>query len=47
MPKLREIFDLLEQVHQGDFVLKLTDGLEAPAETQRPMAGAKSGTSGW
>lgn len=33
MPKLREIFDLPEQVHQGDFVLKLTDGLEAPAET--------------
>lgn len=33
MPKLREIFDLPEQVHQGDFVLKLTDGLKAPAET--------------
>lgn len=35
MPKLREIFDLPEQVHQGDFVLRLTDGLNAPAETVR------------
>ena len=35
MPKLREIFDLPEQVHQGDFVLRLTDGLKAPTETVR------------
>ena len=35
MPKLRDIFDLPEQVHQGDFVLRLTDGLNAPAETVR------------
>jgi hypothetical protein len=35
MPKLREIFDLPEQVHQGDFVLRLTDGLNAPADTVR------------
>ncbi len=35
MPKLKEIFDLPEQVHQGDFVLKLADGLEAPAATVR------------
>ncbi|MFO1429835.1 MAG: hypothetical protein U1F76_06805 [Candidatus Competibacteraceae bacterium] len=35
MPKLREIFDLPEQVHQGDFVLRLTDGLNAPVDTVR------------
>lgn len=35
MPKLKEIFDLPKQVHQGDFVLKLADGLEAPAATVR------------
>ncbi|MCF7993507.1 MAG: phage resistance protein [Chromatiaceae bacterium] len=35
MPKLGEIFDLPEQVNQGDFVLRLTDGLSAPAETVR------------
>lgn len=35
MPKLREIFDLPEQIHQGDFVLRLTDGLKAPTETVR------------
>jgi hypothetical protein len=35
MPKLREIFDLPEHVHQGDFVLRLTDGLSAPADTVR------------
>jgi hypothetical protein len=28
MPTLRDIFDLPEQVYQGDFVLKLTAGLE-------------------
>jgi hypothetical protein len=35
MPKLRDIFDLPEQVHQGDFVLRLTEGLRAPAGTVR------------
>ncbi|GHU42418.1 hypothetical protein AGMMS50289_07090 [Betaproteobacteria bacterium] len=35
MPKLREIFELPEQVHQGDFVLRLTEGLNAPAQTVR------------
>jgi hypothetical protein len=35
MPKLREIFDLPQRVGAGDFVLKLTDGLNAPAETVR------------
>ena len=35
MPKLREIFDLPDQVHQGDFVLRLTDGLNAPSATVR------------
>jgi len=35
MPKLKEIFALPEQVSSGDFVLKLTDGLSAPAETVR------------
>ncbi len=33
MPKLNEIFDLPTQVHQGDFVLRLTEGLEDPAQT--------------
>lgn len=32
MPKLKEIFDLPEHVGAGDFVLKLTDGLNAPAD---------------
>lgn len=35
MPRLREIFDLPDQVHQGDFVLRLTDGLNSPAQTVR------------
>jgi hypothetical protein len=35
MTKLRDIFDLPERVNDGDFVLKLTDGLDAPAETVR------------
>jgi len=35
MPTLREIFDLPEHVGAGDFVLKLTEGLSAPAETVR------------
>ena len=35
MPKLKEIFALPEHVSSGDFVLKLTDGLSAPAETVR------------
>lgn len=35
MPKLKEIFELPEHVSSGDFVLKLTDGLSAPAETVR------------
>ena len=35
MPTLRDIFDLPEHVGAGDFVLKLTDGLNVPAETVR------------
>ena len=33
MATLREIFDLPDQVRQGDFVLRLTEGLQAPSET--------------
>ena len=33
MPKQNEIFDLPTQVHQGDFVLRLTEGPEDPAQT--------------
>lgn len=33
MPTLRQIFDLPDQVRQGDFVLRLTAGLQAPAQT--------------
>jgi hypothetical protein len=35
MPKLRDIFELPDQARQGDFVLRLTDGLNAPAQTVR------------
>jgi hypothetical protein len=35
--KLREMFDLPEQVHQSDFVLRLTDGLNATAEAVRDV----------
>ena len=53
MPKLREVFDLPEQVHQGDFVLRLTDGLNAPADTVRDyiatpqLVSALTKRSGW
>ena len=33
MPTLRQIFDLPDQVRQGDFVLRLTAGVQAPAQT--------------
>ena len=35
MPTLQDIFDIPEQVHQGDFVLKLSAGGLAPDETVR------------
>ncbi|NUP07975.1 MAG: hypothetical protein HOW73_18165 [Polyangiaceae bacterium] len=31
--RVRELFDLPEQVRKGDFVLKLTEGIEQPKET--------------
>lgn len=33
MPTLRQIFDLPDQVRQGDFVLRLTAGLQTPLQT--------------
>ncbi len=36
MPTLiRDLIDLPEQVHRGDFVLRLTEGIQKPAETLR------------
>lgn len=35
MTLIREIFDIPTQVHQGDFVLRLTEGVNRPAETLR------------
>jgi hypothetical protein len=31
--RVRDLFDVPERVHQGDFVLKLTEGLQNPEET--------------
>jgi hypothetical protein len=33
MPFISDIFDIPAQVHQGDFVLRLTEGIERPADT--------------
>jgi hypothetical protein len=33
--RVRDLFDLPEEVRKGDFVLKLSEGLERPAETAR------------
>jgi hypothetical protein len=33
MPLISDIFDIPTQVHQGDFVLRLTEGVERPADT--------------
>jgi len=33
MPLISDIFDIPPQVHQGDFVLRLTEGVERPADT--------------
>ncbi|HSF32675.1 MAG TPA: phage resistance protein, partial [Candidatus Tectomicrobia bacterium] len=33
MPLIGDIFDIPAQVHQGDFVLRLTEGVERPADT--------------
>jgi chromosomal replication initiation ATPase DnaA len=33
MPLISDIFDIPAQVHQGDFVLRLTEGVERPADT--------------
>ncbi|MGR9107058.1 MAG: phage resistance protein [Gammaproteobacteria bacterium] len=35
MTKIDEIFDIPERVHQGDFVLRLTEGVNRPEETLR------------
>lgn len=35
MTLIRDIFDIPAQVHQGDFVLRLTEGVTRPAETLR------------
>ncbi|MGH9163418.1 MAG: phage resistance protein, partial [Vicinamibacteraceae bacterium] len=35
MTAIRELIDLPEQVHRGDFVLRLTEGVEKPGETLR------------
>jgi predicted ATPase len=33
MPLISDIFNIPTQVHQGDFVLRLTEGVERPADT--------------
>ncbi len=33
MTKIAEIFEIPERVHQGDFVLRLTEGVTRPQET--------------
>jgi hypothetical protein len=33
MPLMSDIFEIPSQVHQGDFVLRLTEGVERPADT--------------
>jgi hypothetical protein len=33
MPLMSDIFDIPAQVHQGDFVLRLTEGIERAADT--------------
>lgn len=35
MTKIADILDIPQQVHQGDFVLKLTEGMDHPEETLR------------
>jgi len=35
MTKIAEIFEIPERVHQGDFVLRLTEGVNRPEETLR------------
>ena len=35
MTSIAEIFDIPESVHQGDFVLRLTEGVNRPDETLR------------
>ena len=35
MTLISDIFDIPTQVHQGDFVLRLTEGVQRPAETLR------------
>ena len=35
MTLIRDIFDIPTQVHQGDFVLRLSEGVHRPAETLR------------
>ncbi|HEY5616347.1 MAG TPA: hypothetical protein VIK60_00295 [Vicinamibacterales bacterium] len=35
MTAIKELIDLPEHVHRGDFVLRLTEGVEKPAETLR------------
>ena len=35
MPTIDDIFDIPAQVHQGDFVLRLTEGVSRPADTLR------------
>lgn len=35
MTKIAAIFDIPERVHQGDFVLRLTEGVNRPQETPK------------
>ena len=35
MTTIGDIFDIPAQVHQGDFVLRLTEGVSRPADTLR------------
>ena len=40
MTKIAEIFAIPERVHQGDFVLRLTEGVNRPQERVQPAARA-------
>jgi len=40
MTNIGDIFDIPAQVHQGDFVLRLTAGVSRPADTLRTYMAA-------
>ena len=42
MSLIKELIDLPEHVHRGDFVLRLTEGVEKPADTLRDIRAANT-----